>query len=315
MEPPELIAENTTTSTPNAKDANANVIVEGDGEWEKNSNTSGDGVIIKPKPPPAPTPTNVDKFFYYYNEWTKSSVTYERGVKLAQWLAWLSSQLTKNMKGKNQHDAEHYRTIVSPTLRKLYNNLSTMRYILRFYGMPPAIEAAMKGTWEGNWKDTRIKKLSHVMAWSMIFYHPLEHIAFMQWQMPKLKLFKKVDGNMLSAWSCRFWLVFIVSDWISSYLKNCELMEQKRILLSEAGREQGDGSGSDSDSAVQDIDKAIYMNKLQIIRCALFSGPCYTWSLDEWTTKPWLSENKANGLMLTEAIVCIYQSLLSLKRI
>eukprot|EP00591_Stephanopyxis_turris_P010045 CAMPEP_0195509208 /NCGR_PEP_ID=MMETSP0794_2-20130614/2215_1 /TAXON_ID=515487 /ORGANISM="Stephanopyxis turris, Strain CCMP 815" /LENGTH=291 /DNA_ID=CAMNT_0040636373 /DNA_START=42 /DNA_END=917 /DNA_ORIENTATION=+ len=238
-------------------------------------------------PQPQPKQNKIDTFLSLYCKWTASSTLSERGIKMAQWTVWLLSQLSKN---KNK--------VLSSSLRKLYSDLSMMRYVLRLYGMPVAIEGVRSGSWSGGkWKDSRIHKLSTLMAWSMVLYHPLEHLAWAQWTMPKLIPKSRVDGNRLSAWSCRFWAVYIVADFYGSILKNRELEEEKCAKQQDADPEQ------------QAIEKTMFMNKLQIVRNIFYIAPCINWALDDWATNPWLSENWCNGLSLAEAITCMYQSI------
>lgn len=240
----------------------------------------------------------IDRFLSLYCKWTASSTLTERGIKMLQWTAWLLSQLTK----------DKYK-ILSPCLRKLYSDLSIMRYVLRLYGIPTAIEGIRSGSRSGGtWKDKRIKLLGNVMAWSMAAYYPLEHIAWAKWTMPQLM--PKVDGNRFSAWSCRFWMVFIIAEMTNSVLKNKELGEELRSIDKRAN------DSDDSEAAISKsnaIEKSMHMNRLQIMRDILFTGPCINWSLDEWATNPWLSENWCNGISFTEALTCMYQSVYSLQ--
>lgn len=177
-----------------------------------------------------------------------------------------------------------------------------MRYVLRLYGIPTAIEGIRTGSWSGgNWKDTRIAKCANICAWSMLIYYPLEHVAYFQWKMPKV--LNKIDGNKLSAWSCRFWLVFIMSEMYACILKDREMKLELDQLSSEKK------PNSDIESETTSLIKAIDMNRLQIVRDVLFTAPCINWSLDNWDTHPWLSENWCNGLSLAEAVVCMHQSI------
>jgi hypothetical protein len=242
----------------------------------------------------------IDKFLSSYCKWTSSSTLTERGIKMLQWTAWLLSQLTKNK----------YK-VLSPSIRKLYADLSMMRYVLRLYGMPAAIEGVRSGSWSGgSWKDARIHKLAKLMAYSMVIYHPLEHIAWAKWTMPKLIPSSRVDGNRLSAWSCRFWIVFIFADLISSILKNRELEERKQLLIS--SKSNGVDEAKDGALEQRTIEKAVFMNKLQIIRNIFFTGPCISWAGNEWATNPLLTENWCNGLSFAESVTCMYQSIYSL---
>jgi hypothetical protein len=232
----------------------------------------------------------LNKFLTIYCTWAGSSLYSERGIKLAQWLMWLLSQMTKN--------TNKFGSDLSPSLRKIYLDLSMMRYFLRFYGWPVAIDGVISD--DGNqWKDTRISKISKIMAWSMVFYYPLEHAAAIKWNMPKY--FQRIDANKFSAWSCRCWLVYILGDLISSYLKLHEL-EQKRI----------DMKHTENPGEMDEIEKSITINRLQVLRNVFYLPPCISWSRNDWATSPWLSENWVNGLSLAEAITNIYQSIYAL---
>lgn len=253
----------------------------------------------------------MDAFYTKYYKFTNSSLFTERGIKLIQWTMWLLSQLTKN----NQRFSKH----LSPSLRKFYGDLSLMRYVLRLYGMPLAYDGIRKlGSWAGSppyalsWKDERITKLGNVMAWSMFIYYPLEHLAYGNWIMPKVV---KVDGNKLSAWSCRCWLVYIVADWLSAFLKNCELGEKKAMLLEMAQSPMPSDQQTQQEEVIittEEIDKCMQMNRLQMVRNFFFTPPCLNWAWDNWDTDPILSENIVNGMSLAEALVCFYQTLKSL---
>lgn len=240
---------------------------------------------------------NIDKFLAYYCKWTSDSLLTERGIKLLQWSTWLLSYVTK----------EKYET-ASSSLRKLYNDLSMMRYVLRLYGFPTAVEGIRSGSWAGGtWEDGRIKKLGKIMAWSMAIYYPFEHLAWAKWTMPRLM--PKYDANRLSAWSCRCWTVYIVSEIICSILKIKEL-NKKMTLLYDGVPHNHTHSENLKEKCL--IKHSIYMNKLQILRDVFFAAPCINWSMDEWATNPWLSEVWCNGLSLAEAVTCIYQSICGL---
>ena len=273
---------------------------------------------------PSSCETKLDRFFTKYYTFTNSSVFTERGIKLLQWMVWLLSKLTKD----NQRFSKH----LSPSLRKFYSELFMMRYVLRFYGMPAAIDGIRKyGSWAGSppynnddhdhdhddhttWKDKRIIKLGNLMAWSMLLYHPCEHLAYGNWVMPKII---QVNGNKLSAWSCRFWLVYIVADWLSAFLKNRELHEKKKMLLqmtqsTSLSSLHDEQKEEQNDSATREIENCMQMNRLQMIRNFFFTPPCLTWALDKWDTDPLLSENVVNGMSLAEALICFYQTMKSM---
>jgi len=278
----------------------------------RNGETCSESSTIHLSSPTDTAPRNqacrLDDFLKLYCKWASSATLQERGIKLLQWSCWLISRITK--------DRDQFSKELSPSLRKVYSDLSIMRYFLRLYGMPLALEAIRSGSWAGGeWKDGKIRKLSSFMAWNMFIYHPLEGVALAQWTMPKL--FPKLDGNRLSAWSCRFWLMFIGADFVSALLKNRELRERKKFLLSSSNKKEDDNNRAEYSSAitveVESLEKSIFLNKIQILRCALFTPPCVNWSMPNWSEDPLLSENVVNSFSFAEAVTCIYQSLLSLR--
>lgn len=252
---------------------------------------------------PRNQPCRLDDFLKLYCKWSSSALQQERGIKLLQWSLWIFSQITKN--------SEKFPKDLSPSLRKVYSDLSIMRYFLRLYGMPLALEAIRTGSWSGGeWKDRKIRKLSSFMAWNMLIYHPLEHVALAQWTMPRL--FPKLDGNRFSAWSCRFWMMFIAADCVSALLKNRELRKRKNFMLNSLNKKEHDNNRAEYEE-VESLEKSIFLNKIQILRCALFTPPCINWSMPKWAEEPILSENVVNGFSFAEAVAAMYQSLLSFR--
>ena len=259
--------------------------------------------------------TQVEKKFVYLDaflakwcEWSSKSYLTDRGLKLLQWTLWYLSHYYRNKK----------KEILGSSLRKLYLDVSNTRYMLRLYGLPTALEAIRTGSWSGGnqWKNRWIYRLADISAWSMLLYYPLEHAAFATWMMPRL-LNHHIDAAKASARSCRFWLIFIICDWISSYLKNKEL-KQKLMAAYEKNETGSISSCSTSNHTntidVKAIEKSISLNRLQMIRNALFTLPCINWSLPKWETDPWLSEVVVNGLMWGESIVCFHQSIRSCQK-
>ena len=63
----------------------------------------------------------------------------------------------------------------------------------------------------------------------MLFYYPLEHVAFTKWVSPKLI---KANAERYSALSCRFWGLYILSDLASVVFKLKELNKKRlKVLL------------------------------------------------------------------------------------
>ncbi len=58
----------------------------------------------------------------------------------------------------------------------------------------------------------------------MLFYYPLEHVAYVGWQVPQLV--PRVNANKFSAISCWFWTAYIVGDFWMNCLKWKELKKK-----------------------------------------------------------------------------------------
>jgi hypothetical protein len=63
----------------------------------------------------------------------------------------------------------------------------------------------------------------------MLFYYPLEHAAYVGWQVPQLV--PRVNANKFSAISCWFWTVYIVGDFWMNCLKLQELKKKLGDLM------------------------------------------------------------------------------------
>lgn len=162
--------------------------------------------------------SSLDKFLATYCSFSARTFTTDQGLKVLQWSLWALSYVTKSNK-HNKH--------LSPSLRKLYLELSFTRYILRFYGFLQSLEGYRSGSWAGGdkWENPLIPKIAkYVLAGSMLLYYPLEHVAYVGWQVPKLV--PRVNANKFSAMSCWFWTIYIVGDFWMNCLKWKELKKK-----------------------------------------------------------------------------------------
>eukprot|EP00986_Skeletonema_menzelii_P002615 scaffold716_cov139-Skeletonema_menzelii.AAC.4 len=258
---------------------------------------------LAPAPTPAPLLDTVCSF-------SAKTFTTDQGLKIIQWSSWAISYLTASSK--------HHKETLSPALRKLYNEVSFTRYVLRFYGLFQSLEGFRSGSWAGgSWDNPKIAKIAkYLMAGSMIFYYPLEHVAYAGWQLPTLSKFSRDNANKISALSCVFWSVYIIGDFWASCLKWKELKKQ----LNDLGRLLAVKKRDDDKTGMMEVEqeqhalaKRIRLVKLQVIRCLLFILPSVNWSLPNWATNPLLGELPLNGLMLAEAYTSVYQSLVGMR--
>mmetsp|Transcript_15427 Transcript_15427/g.28025 ORF Transcript_15427/g.28025 Transcript_15427/m.28025 type:complete len:316 (-) Transcript_15427:140-1087(-) len=259
--------------------------------------------ILKELPTRNTTPSTLDKVLATFGSFSGSTFTADQGLKILQWSSWAISYATQS-KHKN----------LSPSLRKLYNEVSMTRYVLRFYGFLQSLEGYRSGSWAGGtWDNALIAKIAkYLMAGSMIFYYPLEYVAYAGWQMPQLV---RVNANKVSAISCGFWTLYIIGDFWASCLKWKELKKKLGDLREEfAGKKRNDDKEAITDFPKEEnaLINRIRHIKLQLLRCLLFILPSINWSLPNWATDPLLSELPLNGLMLVEAYTSVYQSLRSM---
>jgi hypothetical protein len=304
-----------------------------------------------------------NRFFTLLKRWLKCYVQFcananhqDKILKVAQWSVWL---IGATRAGQQQQQTPSH---ASRWLFKLSNEISFARYLTRFLGLPTAIEAACHSSWnlvpiqndslKNNSNLARFYKIcGNVLAYSMIFYYPTEHMAYIKWMEPpraaaaasvsnpnsnyRLTRGKK-NGWWLfpSTWkaetwsyvSCRFWLTYIVTEiaqccirWIE--LKNLLLDQQQQEQHKQQVDDQGKQESSEWKSTpttsaatyVQELESEKTNVELQLVRDVLFFFPCLHWSLPKWDTDPWLPTSSVNGLMWIESIVSMIQAIRNAK--
>jgi hypothetical protein len=210
-----------------------NAIIEGDSppdspqSWEKDFDNNGGRRDDDANPPPTRTicpiavvPSKLDKFLDAWSSFSGRLFTADQGLKVLQYTTWAVCYASRKKRGN-----------LSPSLRKLYSELSMSRYVFRMYGFFQSLEGYRSGSWAGgNWENPMISKIAkYLLAGSMIFYYPLDHLAYAGWQMPQLV---RVNANKVSQISCLFWSVYTISDFWISCLKWQELKRKLGSLES-----------------------------------------------------------------------------------
>ena len=278
---------------------------------EHSDDASTKAVVIRNKNMPA---TNnkmavIDRLLQGYTQFMGSALHQDRGIKLLQYTLWMVSYGLQKTGRDN--------VLVRDGLKKLFNELSFARYVLRFLGWPPAVEAARSGTWGYSSKGLH-RILGKIMAWAMIGYYPLEYGAYVQWQTPKLFFSRSTPSSRLaerlSAWSCRFWLAYTLTEIVQCWLKLKD--ETKKIKAVEDNKKNDDAQTSSTAEEGEALasPSAIRNLKLQITRDLLFTLPAIHWSLPNWDIDPLLSEPMCNTLMWLESVVCMYQSVTNFRQ-
>ena len=233
-----------SASSPNDTENEAVPSLEPTDSWEDSNDDADDNnddgrIQNKENQPQISSSTlsrKLDDFLIFWNEWSSSSLRTDQGLKLLQWSFWAASRLTApgtpTPGYRGNFNRRYLNPELSPALRKCYADMSLVRYCLRLYGLPSSIEAVRSGSWSAGWEDPRIHKLGKIMAWSMAVYYPFEHVAFTGWVVPKFSR-QFVDECRWSAISCRFWSIYIVSDFASSVLKLKELAKRRENVARE----------------------------------------------------------------------------------
>lgn len=110
------------------------------------------------------------------------------------------------------------------------SQINNTRTVNRLFGLLDSIEMAV-GAFEE--KDPVSRIVAHIQAWSMILYHPLEHIYWLN----EIGVLPSVNGDLASRYSCLSWLVYIILDIFSDvrrlitwYANYCELKRAQALL-------------------------------------------------------------------------------------
>ena len=269
-------------------------------------------------------------FLSSYVQFIQSPSRQDSILKTIQYSLWLLSKFYSSSRTKQ---GTSHRVVES--LLKLQGEISWARYLLRFFGFPIAIDALdVKSSWATGNTSNRVGR---VMSWTMMGYHPLEHLSYLFYKAPGIRWLPIVSptpmqtpgatascpnpgryssaqlASKASAWSCRFWLMWIVLD-----IVRCSLELRETRQTSEISFESNDGSrhaGSEEDDTEQSQHKegrckgpiTITTKHMRILRDALYVLPAITWSLPKWDTDPLLSGDQVNGLCWLESMVGLYQ--------
>lgn len=252
----------------------------------------------------------IKKFLSSYVKFTSCPYRQDSILKTIQYSLWLLSKFYRNSKTKQ-------------ALLTLQGEISWTRYLLRFFGFPAAIDAVdLKSSWAtGNTSN----KLGRVMSWTMVGYYPLEHLSYLFYKAPAIRWLpivspapaQRSDGNAscpnrgrytsaqlaskASAWSCRFWLAWIVLDIVRNTLE-LRATQQKDTKQEDCAK--------DKSEILQEDNTITFTTKhMRILRDVLYVLPAITWSLPKWDTDPLLSGDTVNGLCWLESVLGLYQGI------
>jgi hypothetical protein len=247
-----------------------------------------------------------NRFLQAYSVFVSNSLNQDKLLKMVQYSLWM---LSRFYVGNNN-------TTAREALAKLAGELSWARYATRLLGLPTALEGVQSGTWASS------KSLGKAMAWTMVLYYPLEHLAYLKWKAPQWigtrtpsfvskKTYITAESRptrlaeRASAWSCRFWLAFIALDIVRSTLA----LNPKATRLPPSSDDASSTTTELVSLPVAVSSDTKRNERLLLIRNSLFVLPMIHWSLPNWDTQPWLSETTCNSILWLEALVCMYQGI------
>jgi hypothetical protein len=288
-----------------------------------------------------------------YVQFIQSPSRQDSILKTVQYSLWLLSKFYRGS-GTNKHRQLPHR--VAESLLKLQGEISWARYVLRFFGFPAAINDVVD--MESGWgTGNNANRIGRVMSWSMVAYYPLEHLSYLLWKGPGIRWLPIVSpttpmqnpvasttcpnheksrnkrsayryssaqlASKASAWSCRFWLTWIVLDIVRCTLALREIQQTSHQLeetaksasaandgLRQSDRVEEEGAESLQHKAMyKETITTVRTEHIRILRHALYVLPAINWSLPEWDTKPWLSGDLVNGLCWVESMIGLYQGI------
>jgi len=239
-----------------------------------------------------------NRFLQAYSTFAGNSLNQDKILKTIQYSLWMLSRFYVRKDN----------TVARKALVTISGELNWARYVTRLLGLPTALEGVQSGSWAAQ------KSLGRAMAWAMVFYYPLENLAYLKWKAPEWIGTPKFASSLTkgesqtgpsrlaaraTAWSCRFWVAYMVLDIVRS-----TLALRPTIIASPEQQE-----GPSTELVVEVSNDTKRNERLQILRNVLFLAPTIHWSLPNWDTQPWLSETVCNSLLWLEAVVCMYQGI------
>lgn len=272
------------------------------------------------------------RFLQRYTTAMSHSVHRDRLLKTLQYTLWWYTHI---LLAKNGSRNKRLAAVAS----NLSNEITWARYITRMVEWPMAWEALFHKSWTPSWASVQSGSsdksqffrhnvgqiLGQVLAASMCVYYPAEHAAFGYW-----KLWAAPSGTpsssqsqssppppptrwaeQYSAWSCRAWLVYILTDLVQGYVA---------LTTTPTPRDDQDAAPDEEQSPQQQqlvvvaaAQKARHKQYVIMARNLLFLLPAYHWSLPNWDKRPWLTSTTVNTFMWLEAVLSLYQSSLEVE--
>jgi hypothetical protein len=284
-----------------------------------NQDDNNDNRLVADAPPSTPPTTTtahttnkrprlpwLGSFLRRYTAAVGQSVHQDRLLKTLQYTLWWYAQLA---------------TAKPQAATTLATQVSWARFVTRLTDWPTALEAVWNDSWISLHDDdddnaggalTRLGRgCGRLLAWSMLVYYPAEHMALLQWQLPtSLGRIQRV-AERASAWSCRAWLVYLLTDIFQSTLALRQQQQQQQ-----ARRRRRQLEATHQEDPDKGDDHPCRPTKKQVVALArnvLFVLPALHWSLPQWDRQPWLKSTTVNTFMWMEALLSLYQTSLEVE--
>jgi hypothetical protein len=265
--------------------------------------------------------SRIKEWLAFYSNFVYKTGNQDILLKLMQWSLWLVGAFIPMLLPGQEF------SYVAQWITKISYDICYARYVTRLLGLPIAIEGALSGSWASCSStndakyDSIYRVIGHILAYSMIAYYPVEHVAFFLWMNPNAETVLYRPAGVWFYISMRCWLVYLLAESFQCILKCFELGRYKAAVLrskkNDLERSQQcpktnfhcDGDDSRSEVTPKELDDEIYNVMLLLVRNSFYLLPCIHWSMSSWDTNPWLPDVMVNGLMWSEAVLSLYQAI------
>jgi len=121
-------------------------------------------------------------------------------------------------------------------LTDFFAKLTDARFINRIIGLPATLESLFEHA-SGKPDNSIASLLGKIMTWSMIIYHPIEHIWFLSTL--KGSIFN-INSDLWSQWSCRAWAVYVICDAIGTLMRSEAVSKEIKTLSTDKTMDKGE---------------------------------------------------------------------------
>jgi Peroxisomal biogenesis factor 11 (PEX11) len=268
------------------------------------------------------TKDTIHGYLSFYSEFIAKTKHQEILLKLLQWSLWLVGACIIPSSSSN--------LLLPQWIQKLSYDICYARYVTRLLGLPVALEGAMSGSWATTCSvhknptlDRTYQIIGLVLAYSMVVYYPVEHIAFFLWMNPNAETVMNLPAATWFYISMRCWLVYLVAELIQCIIKYHELQRHQYAIRQSKKTDNQNNESEETyttadncsdidisnDVTPKELNDEMYDVTLLFVRNLFYIAPCFHWSMSTWDSDPLLSDVALNGLMWMEAVICLYQAI------